>query len=102
MIDLTRKIVQRTRGITHAGLPQEIRALAVQCMQDAIAVSLAATEDELVAILRAELEEAGGTPQASVWGSALRLPAAGRPHPEGGERIEVRCSQARRPGRDAA
>ncbi len=75
MIDLTRKIVQRTRGITHAGLPPEIRALAVQCMQDAIAVSLAATEDELVRILRAELEEAGGTPQASVWGSALRLPA---------------------------
>lgn len=75
MIDLTRKIVQRTRGITHASLPAEIRALAVQCMQDAIAVSLAATDDELVRILRAELEEAGGTPQASVWGTALRLPA---------------------------
>ena len=75
MIDLTRKIVRRTRGITHASLPAEIRALAVQCMQDAIAVSLAATDDELVRILRAELEEAGGTPQASVWGTALRLPA---------------------------
>ncbi len=72
---LTRAIVRRTRPITHAALPAEIRDLAVQCMQDAIAVALAATDDELVRILRAELEEAGGTPQATVWGSTLKLPA---------------------------
>ncbi len=75
MTDLTRRIVQRTRGIAHAALPPEVCALATQCIQDAIAVSLAATGDDLVRILRAELEEAGGTPQASVWGTALRLPA---------------------------
>jgi 2-methylcitrate dehydratase PrpD len=75
MIDLTRSIVRRTRTLTPAALPDEVRALAVQCMQDAIAVSLAAADDELVRILRAELEEAGGTPQAGVWGSTLRLPA---------------------------
>ena len=44
-------------------------------MQDAIAVAMAGAEDDLVRILRAELEEAGGTPQASVWGSTMRLPA---------------------------
>ena len=75
MKDLTRSIVRRTRAITPADLPAEVRALAVQCMQDAIAVSLAGADDELVRILRAELEEAGGTPQAGVWGSRLRLPA---------------------------
>jgi 2-methylcitrate dehydratase PrpD len=75
MQTLTRAIVQRTRPIAHAGLPPEIRDLAVQCMHDAIAVALAATDDELVRILRAELEEAGGTPQSSVWGSTLKLPA---------------------------
>jgi 2-methylcitrate dehydratase PrpD len=75
MTDLTRAIVRRTRTLTHADLPAEIRALARQCMHDAIAVAIAGADDELVRILRAELEEAGGTPQASVWGSTLRLPA---------------------------
>ncbi len=75
MTDLTRAIVRRTRPIAHATLPAETRALAVQCMQDAIAVAMAGAEDDLVRILRAELEEAGGTKQASVWGSDLRLPA---------------------------
>ncbi len=75
MTDLTRAIVRRTRPIAHATMPAEIRALAVQCMQDAIAVAMAGAEDELVRILRAELEEAGGTPQSTVWGASLRLPA---------------------------
>jgi len=75
MTDLTRQIVRRTRPLTHAALPDEIRALARQCVQDTIAVALAGAADDLVRILRAELEEAGGTPQSSVWGSTLRLPA---------------------------
>ena len=75
MTDLTRLIVRRTRPIRHATLPAEIRALARQCMQDAIAVALAGADDDLVRILRAELEEAGGTAQSSLWGSTLRLPA---------------------------
>lgn len=74
MIDLTRQIVRRTRATTHADLPEEIRALARQCVQDTVAVALAGGEDELVQILRAEIQEAGGAPQASVWGNALRLP----------------------------
>ena len=64
MTDLTRQIVRRTRTLTHAALPAEARALARQCMHDAIAVALAGADDELVRILRAELEEAGGTPQS--------------------------------------
>ena len=56
-------------------LPGEIRALAGQCMQDTVGVALAGADDALVGMLRAELEEAGGAPQAGVWGSALRLPA---------------------------
>jgi 2-methylcitrate dehydratase PrpD len=75
MTDLTRQIVRRTRKLTHAALPAQARALARQCMHDAIAVAIAGAEDDLVRILRAELEEAGGTPQARVWGSELRLPA---------------------------
>ena len=75
MTDLTRAIVRRTRPISHAVLPGEVRDLAVQCMQDAIAVAMAGADDDLVRILRAELEEAGGTPQSSVWGSPLKLPA---------------------------
>jgi len=75
MAALTRAIVRRTRPITYAALPDEIRALARQCIQDTIAVALAGADDDLVGILRAELEEAGGTPQSSVWGSTLRLPA---------------------------
>jgi len=75
MTELTRAIVRRTRTLRHADLPDEIRALARQCVQDTIAVALAGADDELVRILRAEMEEAGGTAQASVWGSAWRLPA---------------------------
>ena len=75
MTELTRAIVRRTRPITHADLPGEIRALAGQCMQDTVGVALAGADDALVGMLRAELEEAGGAPQAGVWGSALRLPA---------------------------
>ena len=75
MTELTRAIVRRTSALRFADLPAEVRALARQCIQDSIAVALAGADDALVRIMLAEAEEAGGAAQASVWGSAVRLPA---------------------------
>lgn len=74
MTGLTVEIARRARALTYAGLPDEIRALARQCVLDTLGVALAGADDELVRILAAELEEQGGAPSASVIGADLRLP----------------------------
>lgn len=76
MSGITVEIARRARALTYAGLPDEIRALARQCVLDTLGVALAGADDDLVRILAAELEEQGGTPSASVIGAELRLPPA--------------------------
>ncbi|HEY0420773.1 MAG TPA: MmgE/PrpD family protein [Acetobacteraceae bacterium] len=74
-MQVAREIVRRARAIRHAELPDEVRALARQCVLDMLGVALAGAGDPLVRILAAELEEQGGAPVAGVVGLKLRLPA---------------------------
>lgn len=71
---LTRQIARRALGIRFADLPDEVRALARQCVLDTLGTALAGADDPLVRILAAELEEQGGRAEAGVIGSRLRLP----------------------------
>src|SRR5438309_1250996 len=73
--NLTRTLATRAAAVTYDALPDEVRALARQCVLDYYGVALAGADDPLVAILLDELNEAGGAPQAGVIGHKARLPA---------------------------
>jgi 2-methylcitrate dehydratase PrpD len=73
--ELTRGLAARASAMTYDALPEEVRALARQCVLDYYGVALAGADDPLVAILLDELTEAGGTEQAGVIGHKTRLPA---------------------------
>jgi 2-methylcitrate dehydratase PrpD len=73
--DLTKTLAAQASAVTYDDLPEPVRALARQCVLDYYGVALAGKDDELVAILLAELDEAGGTAQASVIGHKARLPS---------------------------
>src|SRR3954470_4030907 len=73
--DLTRSLATQAGAVSYDALPDDVRALARQCVLDYYGVALAGADDPLVAILLDELEEAGGNPQASLIGRSGRLPA---------------------------
>src|SRR4051812_11175020 len=73
--ELTRALAAQASAMTYDALPEEVRALARQCVLDYFGVALAGADDPLVAIVLDELAEAGGNPQASLIGHAQRLPA---------------------------
>jgi 2-methylcitrate dehydratase PrpD len=73
--DLTRALAEQVSEVAYDALPEAVRGLARQCVLDYYGVALAGTDDELVTILLAELDEAGGAAQASVIGHKERLPA---------------------------
>ena len=63
--DLTRTLAQQASAVSYDALPEEVRALARQCVLDYYGVALAGADDQLVAILLDELNEAGGNKQAA-------------------------------------
>jgi 2-methylcitrate dehydratase PrpD len=71
---LTRALSEQARTLTYADLPDEVRAVARQCLLDYIACTLAGAKDELTEILLAEMLEQGGDPIATVIGHDARLP----------------------------
>ncbi|HYZ22476.1 MAG TPA: MmgE/PrpD family protein [Rhodopila sp.] len=73
---LTRALAEQARALTHSDIPDGIRAWARQCILDYIGCAIAGSQDELVAILLAEMEEQGGAADATVIGSKAWLPAA--------------------------
>src|SRR5438067_2478691 len=73
--ELTRGLAARASAMTYDALPDEVRALARQCVLDYYGVALAGADDRLAHILLDELEEAGGAPQAGIIGHKARLPA---------------------------
>src|SRR5438105_3146858 len=73
--DLTHTLAEQASTVTYDALPEPVRALARQCVLDYYGVALAGKDDDLVAILLAELAEAGGIEPASVIGHKQRLPA---------------------------
>ncbi len=73
-IGLTRALVRRSRAVSYAGLPEDIRALVRQCVLDTVGVTIAGVDDPLVRILAEELAGQGGGAIAGTPGLALRLP----------------------------
>jgi 2-methylcitrate dehydratase PrpD len=73
--DLTRTLAARASGLRDDEVPPAMRELARQCVLDYFGVALAGAADPLVRIVLDEMAEAGGTPEASVVGHKVRLPA---------------------------
>ena len=71
---LTRALSEQARTLSYADLPDDVRALARQCVLDYVACTLAGAKEELADILLAEMAEQGGAPVATVIGRAERLP----------------------------
>jgi 2-methylcitrate dehydratase PrpD len=72
--DLTNTLVAQARAVRHGSLPDEVRALARQCVLDTLGCTLAGANEELAQILLAEFAEEGGTPAATIIGHTARLP----------------------------
>ncbi len=73
---LTRALAEQARVLTFADIPEQTRCWARQCVLDYIACGVAGASDELTGILVAELSEQGGRESATIFGRAIRLPAA--------------------------
>ena len=73
--DLTRALASRASALGYQDLPAPAREIARRCILDYLGVALAGASDPLVRILLEELAEAGGSPQASLIGHQIRLPA---------------------------
>jgi 2-methylcitrate dehydratase PrpD len=73
--DLTRVLAERTVTLSYDELPASVSELVRQCILDYLGVALAGAQDPLVRILLDEMAEAGGSPQASIIGHSMRLPA---------------------------
>ncbi len=71
---LTRALAESTRTLSYDGLPDDVRALARQCVLDYVACTLAGAQEELTSIVLAEMTEQGGAPVATVIGHGERLP----------------------------
>jgi 2-methylcitrate dehydratase PrpD len=71
---LTQALAEQARSLTFGDLPDDVRALARQCVLDYVACTLAGSKEDLTGILLAEMEEAGGAPLATVIGHGARLP----------------------------
>jgi 2-methylcitrate dehydratase PrpD len=72
--DLTRTLAARASNLTYDELPDNVRALARQCVLDYLGVGLAGADDPLVLILLDELSEPGADTQASIIGHPIGLP----------------------------
>ena len=71
---LTQHLVAQALALRYAELPARARTLATQCITDWLAVTIGGHPDPLVQRLLADLAEQGGAPQATVFGSSVRLP----------------------------
>ncbi|MFL5265986.1 MAG: MmgE/PrpD family protein [Stellaceae bacterium] len=72
---LTAALANKAAALAFDDLSAAARELARQCVLDYLGVALAGADDQLVRLLLDEMAEAGGAPQASVIGHAVRLPA---------------------------
>ena len=72
---VTAAIAQTVRAISYEALPADVRALATHCLLDWIGVALAGADEPLTRMLRAEVLEEGGAPQATLFGHGARVSA---------------------------
>src|SRR5271166_3273380 len=73
--DLTLALAERASALCYYELPAPVRELVRQCVLDYLGVTIAGAQDPLVRILLDEMAAAGGSPQASVIGHSIRVPA---------------------------
>ncbi len=68
----TRQIAEFTTGFGWNSLPVEAMERAREALMDYVGVALAGVNDESSVIVRELVEELGGAPQASVWGTRIK------------------------------
>ncbi len=73
---LTRALVERALAADVAQAPPAVATLVEQCVLDFVAVTIAGARESCVLMLKDILAAQNGARQASVFGHALRLPAA--------------------------
>ena len=74
---ITYELAHRALNISIAAAPDNVRQLIRQCVLDYLGVTIAGMQDHAVHLLRDELVEEGGAPQAQVIGTKLRLSRQG-------------------------
>lgn len=72
----TRAVIDFVQGTSIDTLPAELLAEGRRCVTDTIGVILAGSTERSAAIVRDQVEDQGGRPEAAIFGSALRAPAA--------------------------
>jgi 2-methylcitrate dehydratase PrpD len=72
-LPVTAELTRRLATTNYAELPEDVRALACQCLLDFVAVSVAGAGETLTGLLRNEALEEGGTPIASLIGHPARV-----------------------------
>ena len=70
---ITTTLLQKTMALAWRDGPRDLPLLIKQCVLDWLGVSIAAVTEPAVKILREELEEQGGHPQACVFGTSKRM-----------------------------
>ena len=72
---MTLALAREAAARDYAALSEESRQLARQCVLDYIGVTLAGARDNVSNAVLAEMQEQGGTPEATVFGRGVKLPA---------------------------
>ena len=71
---LTAELSEQIAATRYDDLPEDVRALARQCVLDWLAVTLAGSREDLSRILVDEAAEQGGKPVATLIGHAMKVP----------------------------
>ncbi|MCG8695205.1 MAG: MmgE/PrpD family protein, partial [Minwuiales bacterium] len=69
-IGLTAALAADAANLKYEDLSADAVTVAKQCLMDWLGVTIAGAKEPLTEILRAEIEEQGGAPQASLIGGA--------------------------------
>jgi 2-methylcitrate dehydratase PrpD len=73
-VPLTATLAEQVAATRYDDLPDDVRALARQCVLDWLAVTLAGSREELSRIMVEEAAEQGGRPVASLIGFPVKAP----------------------------
>lgn len=72
---ITRPLAEFASGLRFEDLPEEVVAVARHCLLDMIGVTLAGMDEPLVGMLREQVAEDGGNPQATLIGHGGKVSA---------------------------
>lgn len=72
----TESLAQFVHDLTFASIPQAARDHAALCILDTLGIALAGTDEPCTRAARAVVQEAGGTPQATLFVQGTKVPVA--------------------------